>query len=101
MIFETVKTINDEREIKRLKTSFILLCGVAFIPLGIYLLLAYEMMFGATLVITLSPCFLLYPLVRFFLFGGRDSIAGIVTTVIVEEVVKSKIADAFKDRKKK
>ena len=101
MIFETVKTINGNREIRRLKTSIILLLGFSFIPIGIYLLVAFEMMLGATLIIFLSPCFLLYPIIRFFVSGGKDSVAAVVTTVVVEEVVKSQIKGAYKKSQEK
>ena len=101
MLLETVKTINGNREIRRLKTSVILLVGLSFIPLGIYLLIEFDMFFGATLIIFLSPCFLLYPIIRFFVFGGKDSIAAVVTTVVVEEVTKSKIKDTYKKNQNK
>ena len=101
MLLETVKTINGNREIRRLKTSVILLVGLSFIPLGIYLLIEFDMFFGATLIIFLSPCFLLYPIIRFFVFGGKDSIAAVVTTVVVEEVIKSKIKDTCKKNQNK
>jgi|TARA_B110000908_G_C9836901_1_gene263880 hypothetical protein len=101
MLLETVKTINGNREIRRLKTSVILLVGLSFIPLGIYLLIEFDMFFGATLIIFLSPCFLLYPIIRFFVFGGKDSIAAVVTTVVVEEVIKSKIKDTYKKNQNK
>ena len=101
MLFETVKTINDNREIRRLKTSVILLVGLSFIPLGIYLIIEFEMLIGLALIILLSPCFLLYPIIRFFVFGGKDSVAAVVTTVVVEEVIKSKIKDAGKKSQNK
>ena len=55
MLFETVKTINGNREIRRLKTSVILLVGLSFIPLGIYLIIEFEMLIGLALIILLSP----------------------------------------------
>ena len=101
MLLETVKTINGNREIRRLKTSVILLVGLSFIPLGIYLIIEFEMLIGLALIILLSPCFLLYPIIRFFVFGGKDSVAAVVTTVVVEEVIKSKIKDTYKKSQKK
>ena len=59
------------------------------------------MMFGGTLVTLLAPCFLLYPMIRFFFFGGKDSVAAVVTTVVVEEVTKGIIKDVLKDKSKK
>ena len=101
MLLETVKTINGNREIRRVKTSVILLLGISFIPLGLYLLIKFEMFFGATLIIFLSPCFLLYPIIRFFVSGGKDSVAAVVTTVVVEEVIKSQIKGAYKKSQEK
>ena len=101
IFLETVETINGKRQSRRLKTSFILLCGFSFIPLGLYLFIAHEMLFGATLVTLLAPCFLLYPIIRFFFFGGRDSVAAVVTTVVVEEIAKGVISDLAKDKSKK
>lgn len=98
---ETVETINGKKQFRRVKTSFILLCGFSFIPLGSYLFVAHEMMFGGTLVIFLAPCFLLYPIIRFFFFGGKDSVAAVVTTVVVEEVTKGIITDIIKDASEK
>ena len=101
MIFETVKTINDKREIRRVKTSVILILGFSFIPLGLYLLIKYEMPLGAILILTLSPCFLLYPIIRFLVSGGKDSVAAVVTTVVVEEVIKSQLKSSYKKSQKK
>ena len=100
---ETVRTLNGNQEIWRVKTSVILTLGFLFIPLGIFILIItkMEMLFGATLIIFLSPCFLLYPIIRFFVSGGRDSVAAVVTTVVVEEVTKSLITGTFKKSKKK
>ena len=75
--------------------------GLSFIPLGIYLIIEFEMLIGLALIILLSPCFLLYPIIRFFVFGGKDSVAAVVTTVVVEEVIKSKIKDTYKKSQKK
>ncbi|WP_443641044.1 hypothetical protein ABXT70_13790 [Candidatus Njordibacter sp. Uisw_039] len=99
MIFETVTTLNGQQEIQRVKTSFILLCGFSFIPLGLYLVIAHEIMFGVALIIFFAPCFILYPMIRFFISGGRDSVAAIVTTVVVEELIKSEIKKSSNKRK--
>ena len=101
MFLETVKTLNGKQEIRRLKTSVILTLGFSFFPLGLYLLIKFEMMFGATLIIFLAPCFLLYPIIRFFVSGGKDSVAAVVTTVVVEEVLKSQIKGAYKNSQDK
>tara|TARA_B110000438_G_C15473941_1_gene504333 strand:+ start:177 stop:479 length:303 start_codon:yes stop_codon:yes gene_type:complete len=100
MIYETIKTFNEKREIKRVKTSIILWSGFACIPLGV-ILISNGFLFGATLIFILSPILFIYPLIRYFIFGGRDSVAAVVTTAVVEEVVKSKIIDSITDHKKK
>lgn len=55
---------------------------------------------GVFLVTFLAPC-LLYPLVRFFVSGGKDSVASVITTVVVEEVAKDAIKDMMNGSKKK
>ena len=100
VFYETVKTLNGKRQVRRLKTSFILTCGVLFIPLGIFLLYQ-EKGFGFFLIVPVAPCFLIYPAVRLLFFGGKDSVAGVVTTVVIEEVTKAKIKDSFKKRRRK
>ena len=100
VFYETVKTLNGKRQVRRLKTSFILTCGILFIPLGIFLV-SQEIWFGATLVILAAPCFLIYPAVRLLFFGGKDSVAGVVTTVVIEEATKAMIKDSFKKRERK
>jgi len=57
-------------------------------------LLYHGYMVGGSLVMTLTPCLLLYPLIR-FLFGGKDSVGAVITTVVVEEVVKGQISKAI------
>ena len=96
MILETVKTVNGKRATTRVRTSVILLAGFSVIPLGIYLLIAYEMLFGLTLILFFAPCFILYPLIRFFISGGKDSVAAVVATVVVEEVTKATIINQVK-----
>lgn len=100
MIYEIVETINGKRKIKRIKTSSILILSLLCLLSGI-VLIANEIIFGATLVLFFFPCLLLYPLIRFFFFGGKDSIVGVVTTVVIEEVAKGVIADTISRKKKK
>ena len=102
MILETVKTVNGKKEITRVRTSVYLFSGFSFIPLGFYLVFAYEMYFlGSTLILFLAPCFILYPLIRFFISGGKDSVAAVVATVVVEEVTKATIISQVKKIDKK
>ena len=99
MVYEIVQTINGKRKIKRIKTSFILILSILSLIVGIALVYN-KIMFGGTLILFFFPCLLLYPVVRFFFFGGKDSIAGVITTVIVEEVAKGVIKDAISKKKK-
>jgi hypothetical protein len=57
-------------------------------------LLYHGYMVGGSLVMTLTPCLLLYPLIR-FLFGGKDSVGAVITTVVVEELMKGQIFKAI------
>ena len=97
--YETVKTINGKRKVTRLRSSVIIWTGILCIPVGI-ILLYLEMVVGAFILFTLCPCLLIYPMIRFFFFGGEDSIWGVVTTVVVEEVSKSVIKDLLNGKKK-
>lgn len=97
-IYETVKTLNGNN-VTRIKSSiFYWLSAILFI-LGVHLL-TKQILFGGFLSLTLAPFLILYPPIR-FLFGGRDSVAAVVTTAVVEEVLKAKIGDALSDKKKK
>ena len=95
MFLETVKTINGNRDQKGKNFGYFAAWSFIY-PARLFLLIKFEMLFGATLIIFLSPCFLLYPIIRFFVSGGKDSVAAVVTTVIVEEVIKSEIKGAIK-----
>ena len=95
ILFEDVETFNAKRVVRRLTTNTILVSSLLCIPFGIWLL-TDEIYVGATLIFTICPCLLLYPLIRTLFFGGKDSVAGVVTTVIVEEVTKAGINSAIK-----
>ena len=101
LIFEEAQTINGKKTFVRIKTSIFLLLGFASFPLGVYMILAHDNFFGFTVFTLLGPCLLLYPLIRFLLFGGRDSVAAVVTTVVVEEVLKAGVKKKFKEYEKK
>lgn len=96
--FEVVRAESEEG-VKRLRVSFFLLAALISLTAGI-VLLSREYMAGGFLVLTLAPCLLLYPLVRFF-FGGKDSIGAAVTTAIVEEVLKGEILKAAEKSSKR
>ena len=96
--YETVQSIRGN-EVRRIKSSLFYLLGFICIPVGIYLV-THEIWFGAFLILTACPCFLLYPLVR-LLFGGKDSVAAVVGTAVVEEVLKSEVKKMANKNKRK
>ena len=96
--YETVRALNGNC-VRRLRSSlFHWGALVAFIA-GI-ILVAQEVWVGGFLALTLAPFLLLYPLVR-FLFGGKDSAVAVVTTVIVEHVLKDQIGKAIDKESRK
>ena len=94
MLFEDVKMANGQGVVSRLSTGTILTSSLLCIPFGVWMF-SDGVYFGATLIFTLCPCFLLYPLIRKLFFGGTDSVAGVITTVVVEEVMKAGINSAI------
>jgi len=99
-IFETVRAPSGNY-VTRLKSSLFYWGAVVSLAVGVFLI-SREVFVGATLVLTLVPCLLLYPLIRFF-FGGKDSLGAAVVTVVVEEILKGEIkkaADRSTNRKK-
>ena len=91
-IYEEVETLRGR------KSSFFYWSGLGFLVLGIALIIN-EFMFGVFLILTVFPCLMLYPLIR-FLFGGKDSLGAVVTTWIVEEVLKYEISKIGKKKRK-
>lgn len=96
--YETVQALNGNY-VTHLRSS--LFYGGALVTfIGGVILLSQKMLLGGFLVLTLAPFLLIYPLVR-FLFGGKDSAVAVVTTVIVEEVLKNQIMKAIDKSSKK
>ena len=96
--YETIRSTADGCS-NRLRASVVYWGALISVVLGI-VLIVNEVLAGGFLVLTLAPCLLLYPLIR-FLFGGKDSVAAAVTTVIVEELLKSEITKTIEKRSKK
>ena len=65
-----------------------------------WIMLINDLPLGGFLIITASPFFLLYPLVR-FLFGGKGGLLPAVVTFLAQEVIKSKIQSSLDKNKKK
>lgn len=96
--YETVQALNGNY-VTRIKSSlFHWGALVAFISGVVFL--SYGLLMGGFLVLTLAPFLLLYPLVR-FLVGGKDSAIAVVTTAVVEEVLKHQIGKAIDKASKK
>ena len=96
-IFETVRD-HKGSDHSRVKSSNIYLLGLLFLFGGLFLL-QNGITFGGFMSLTLFPICMLYPLVR-FLFGGKDSVAAVLTTVVVEEVLKKEVGKRI-DRKRR
>ena len=100
IFLEKVDTLGGTEGPSRLSTRTILTLAFLSIPMGVWLI-TDEVMFGATVILTLCPCLFLYPLIRGLFYGGKDSIAGVVTTVVAEEVIKSAISSSAKKAEEK
>ncbi|MCC5869266.1 MAG: ankyrin repeat domain-containing protein [Gammaproteobacteria bacterium] len=96
--YESFRTLRGNY-IERVRTSVFVWSSLVCFSVGVYLIVQQKT-FGGFLILTVSPCLLLYPLVR-LLFGGRDSVGAVVTTVVVEEVLKSEVKNAIENRSKR
>ena len=91
--------LRDGGTVTRLKSDFFHLCAfIAFIA-GVWML-ANGRQLGLLMILTLTPCLILYPLVR-FLFGGKGGVVPVIATVVIEEVLKYKIEKAINKKPKK
>lgn len=84
-----------------MKSSTILLGGLGSLAIGVVLILYYQSALGLFFILFLTPCLFLYPVIRFLFFGGKDSVAAAVTTVITEEVIKAGIKNKIENRQRK
>lgn len=99
--FELFMPSRGER-VKRIRTSAFYLSALVSFAAGTYLILI-DVMLGYFLAFTATLCLLLYPPIR-FLFGGKDSLAAGIATVVAEEYLKSQItkgADSSRRRRKR
>ncbi len=94
---ETVINYNGQKVV-RIKSSFFYLVGMLSVVAGI-IMMSYEIP-GGTFLFLNCTIFFLYPAVR-FLFGGKDSVAGVIATFVVDAFIKSKIEESVKKRRKK
>tara|TARA_R110001599_G_scaffold95594_3_gene247903 strand:- start:984 stop:1610 length:627 start_codon:yes stop_codon:yes gene_type:complete len=86
--YEIIRKERGE-EIKRIRTSTFYLGALISFTAGIYLIII-EVTFGFFLAFTTTFCLILYPPIR-LLFGGKDSLAAGIATVVTEEIIKSQI----------
>ena len=94
---ETVINYNGQKVI-RIKSSLFYFIGIISVVTGILMII--NQIPGGTFLFLNCTIFFLYPAIR-FLFGGKDSIAGAITTVIVDVYIKSKIEKSIKKQRKK
>ena len=103
---EEIRNLRNER-VYRIKTGVIIGGGLLLLVLGVILFLIsikYDIKFlptiGIFLITFVFPVSLLYPLVRFFM-GGRDSVLGVVISIVLEEYMKGTIKKHMKDDRKR
>ena len=101
-VFEIITNLKGH-QVKRVRTILILRAAYFLIFISAILIwvgLSYEkfnlLKVGIFVLLTLTPCFLLYPLIRFCI-GGKDSLLGIALTVAVEVGLKNKINKAIEN----
>lgn len=82
---ERIQTLDGELH-ERVRSSVFIWGGLLALIAGVALLLN-DANGGAFLAITVAPCLFLYPLVR-LLFGGKGGVLPVVSTVVIEEVLK-------------
>lgn len=96
-IHEEVESLNGTK-VKRVKSSLIYGSGWTCLIVGI-IFITNEIMMGGALILFMFPCLMIYPFVR-YMFGGKDSVVGVVTTVVIEEVLKNEIKKIEKKDKR-
>lgn len=100
--FEEYESCDGEK-IQRVKSGIFYWSSFWSFIIGVILVANEVFRTGITLILTACPILALYPLVRFF-FKGKDSVWTVVTTFIMEEVLKGKILEIIlesKNRKKR
>lgn len=85
------------QKITRIKSSLFYFGGLLSVVIGI--LMIFSQIPGGAFLFLNCTIFFLYPSIR-FLFGGKDSIAGAITTVVFDAYIKSKIEENYKKKRK-
>ncbi|ALK90323.1 hypothetical protein [Limnohabitans sp. 63ED37-2] len=98
---EEIRNFKNER-VNRIKTNVIVGAGFLALVLGaamFYLSYVYGIRgfisVGSILIFIVFPVSLVYPIVRFFM-GGKDSVVGVVISVVIEEHLKGKIKEKIR-----
>ena len=97
--YEKINPLKEGHTTTRIRGSVFLWGALVSFIVGVALV-ANEIFIGGALILTVSPCLLLYPVIR-ALFGGKDSIGATITTVVVEELLKREIVNSIEKRSKK
>ena len=97
-VYETVETMRGNK-VERIRSSLFYVAGFVCLVIGV-VLVTQAAWIGAFFILTACPCLFLYPSVR-YLFGGKDSVAAVVGTVAIEEIVKSNVKDMGKKKTRK
>lgn len=98
VFFEDIRLHNGDIHTRFKSDLFYFVSIISFIS-GCILVLN-DRNFGAFLVLTASPFFLLYPLVR-FLFGGKGGLLPAAVTFVAQEVIKTKIKNSLDKHNKR
>ena len=96
---EKVKPLKEGSATTRIRGSVFLWAALISFIVGVALV-ANEIFVGGALILTVSPCLLIYPVIR-ALFGGKDSIGAAITTVVVEELLKREIVNSIEKKGRK
>ena len=86
---ETVQ-LRSGRHKKRIRSSVFFLSAIFSFLYGMSRAFSGDVEAGFFILLSVTPFLFIYPVVR-FLFGGRDSVVAVIATVVVDEVIKSKI----------
>ena len=98
-LYEKISLLKEGRTTTRIRGSAFLWSALILFLAGVALV-ANEIFIGGALALTVSPCLLLYPVIR-TLFGWKESIGTAITTVVVEEFLKREIVNSIEKPGKK
>ncbi len=101
-ITELVTNLSGQK-VERVKTSLIqksafacILIAMLLLMSGFYWRISILISMGSLLLATFVPLMLLYPIIR-FLLGGKDSVLGLILTVVIEHELKQNLNKKLKN----